>query len=309
MRKKSAFSGKSGESWFMLSFWLIPFVLFTLIPVGISVAVSFTNYNMLQPARFLGIANYLRMFLDDDIFIKSLSNTLLFALVTGPVGYVLSFAAAWFINDFSKGTRGALTFLFYSPSMVGSVYVIWTYLFSNDSYGVINSFLLSANLLREPIYWLTDPSYNFYVVVIVVLWMSMGNGFLAFVAGLKQLNPVYYESASIDGLQNRWQELWYITLPQMTPQLLIGAVLSVSSAFAIGAQNAALTGNPSTDYSTHTLLLHILDHGTQRLEMGYASAVAVVLFTIMLGSWALISRGLRAFSGKERGCTSCDQSV
>lgn len=298
INKTPSFLRRSGESWFMLSFWLVIFLIFTVIPVGIAVVTSFTNYNMLQPMRFTGLANYLRLFLEDDIFIKALSNTLLFAIITGPIGYILSFTVAWLVNDLGKGIRSILTFLFYSPSLVAGVYVIWQYVFSNDAYGVVNSFLLSSGLTAQPIQWLYDPAYNFYVVVIVVLWMSMGTGFLAFVAGLQQLNPTYYESAAIDGLRNRWQELWYVTLPQMGPQLLIGAVLSISGSFAIGSQNAALTGMPSTDYSTHTLLLHILDYGNLRLEMGYACAIAVVLFAIMLGAWALINRALRAFIGK-----------
>lgn len=281
----------------MMSPWLVFFVAFTIVPVIAAIVISFTSYNMLQPMKFIGLENYARLFLSDDVFIKALTNTLLFALITGPVGYILSFVVAWLINDFSKGVRSVLTFLFYSPSLVASAYVIWQYIFSNDSYGVINSVLVSLGITSEPILWLYDPEYNFYVVVVVVLWMSMGNGFLTFVAGLQQLNPSLYESASIDGLRNRWQELWYITLPQMGPQLLIGAVLSISSSFAVGAQNAALTGMPSTDYSTHTLVLHIQDYGTLRLEMGYACAVAVVLFILMLGTWELINRGLRSFAG------------
>lgn len=297
IKRKQSISYRSSESWLMLSPWLVFFVAFTIIPVITAILISFTSYNMLQPMKFIGLENYARLFLSDDVFIKALTNTLLFALITGPVGYILSFVVAWLINDFSKSVRSVLTFLFYSPSLVASAYVIWQYIFSNDSYGVINSVLVSLGITSEPILWLYDPEYNFYVVVVVVLWMSMGNGFLTFVAGLQQLNPSLYESAAIDGLRNRWQELWYITLPQMGPQLLIGAVLSISSSFAVGAQNAALTGMPSTDYSTHTLVLHILDYGTLRLEMGYACAVAVVLFILMLGTWELINRGLRSLTG------------
>lgn len=298
MKIKAFFKSKTYECWFMLSFWLIFFLFFTVIPVCIAIITSFTNYNMFQPMKFVGVSNYLRMFLNDDIFIKSLSNTLLFAVVTGPVGYVLSFTIAWFINDFNKTVRSFLTFLFYAPTMIGSAYSMWTYIFSNDSYGVINSILMSMGIISEPILWLSDPTYNVYVVMIVVLWMSMGNGFLSFVAGLQQLNKTYFEAAAIDGLRNRWQELWYITLPQMVPQLLLGAVLAISSSFAIGAQNAALTGMPSTDYSTHTLILHIQDLSGSRLELGYASAVAVLLFVLMIGAWSATHKFINSFIGK-----------
>lgn len=291
MKIKNFFS-KYGNAYFFLSFWLILFTMFTLVPIAMAVGISFTNFDMVQTPRFIGVNNYTRMFLDDDIFIKAISNTLMFAVITGPVGYLLSFLVAWLINDMWRPLKNLLTFLFYSPALFGSVYLVWMYLFSNDSYGILNSMLLKSGLISDPIQWLNDPKYNIYVVIVVVLWMSMGVGFLAFIAGFKQLNPSYFEAAAIDGLKNRWQEMWYITLPQMRPMLLIGAILSVSGSFAIGAQNAALTGMPSTDYSTHTLLLHIQDYGSIRMEMGYASAIAVVLFIIMIISWVLINRVL-----------------
>ena len=150
--------------------------------------------------------------------------------------------------------------------------------------------------IAEAIQWQNDPQYNSIVVITVILWMSMGAGFLSFVAGFKQLNTSLYEAAAMDGLHNRWQELWYITLPQMVPQLLIGAVLTISTSFAVGYQNSVLTGNPSTDYSTHTVVLHMSDYGYTRLEMGYACTVAVVLFVIMIATWTLINRGLRSLS-------------
>ena len=287
---------KYAKVYIFLAPWLALFLLFTVLPALVAIGISFTNFDMVQTPRFVGFSNYLRMFLDDDIFVKAFSNTMLFAIITGPVSYLLSFVVAWFINDMGRFWRSALTFLFYSPSLVGNVYIMWMYFFSNDSYGMLNSFLTKWGLINDPIQWLSDPEYNVWVVVVVVLWMGMGAGFLAFVAGFKQLNQAYFEAAAIDGLGNRWQELWYITLPQMRPQLLTGAVLSISGAFAIGAQNAALTGMPSTDYSTHTLLLHIQDYGNLRLEMGYASAVAVVLFAIMIVSWILINKVLNTVS-------------
>ena len=290
--KAKRFFSEYGSGLFFLSFWLVLFTVFTLAPILMSVVISLTNFDMVQMPKFVGASNYIRMLLDDDVFIKALSNTILFALITGPLGYIMSFALAWFINDTGRFARSGLTFLFYSPSLIGSAYLMWAYLFSNDSYGILNSMLMNFGLIAAPVQWLTDPDYNLIVVIVVVIWMSMGAGFLSFVAGFQQLNVSYYEAAAIDGLRNRWQELWYITLPQMRPQLLIGAVLSVSQSFAIGAQNAALTGFPSTDYSTHTLVLHIQDYGMLRLEMGYASAVAVGLFAIMVGGWVLINKAL-----------------
>lgn len=272
--------------------FIILFTLFTILPIVASVVLSFTDFNMLQTPRWVGVDNYIRLFLEDDIFLIALKNTLLFALLTGPLSYILSFVFAWFINDFRRGMRTFLTFLFYAPSLAGNVYFIWTYIFSDDSVGLLNSTLMRMGLINESIQWLTDPNYNSIVVVVVILWMSMSVGFLSFVAGLQSMDRSIYEAGAVDGIKNRFQELWYITLPQMVPQLLFGAVMQISSSFAVGYEAMALTGFPSTDYSTHTIICHINDYGTVRFEMGYASAIAVFLFGMMLLFWALVKNGL-----------------
>ena len=296
MKKAKVFFAKYGTCYAFLSFWLILFLFFTVIPIICAVVLSFTNFDMVQTPNFVGIQNYLTLLLDDEIFMKSLGNTMYYAIVTGPAGYLLSFVVAWLITETSKLSRSILTLVFYAPSLAGNVYMIWTYFFSGDTYGLINSMLIKLGLISSPVQWLTDPTYNSIVVIIVVLWMSMGAGFLSFVAGFQQLNKELFEAGAIDGIRNRWQEMWHITLPQMVPQLLIGAVLSISGAFSIGYQNQALTGNPSTDYSTHTVLLHMVDYGYARFEMGYASTVAVVLFVIMIVTWLVISRVFKTLS-------------
>ncbi len=296
MKGISAFFKKYGMSYFFLSFWLILFLFFTVIPIICAFVLSFTDFDMVRTPNFVGIQNYLTLLLDDEIFVKSLSNTLFYAIVTGPAGYLLSFVVAWLITETSNFVRSVLTLVFYAPALGGNIYMIWSYLFSGDSYGLVNSFLMQMGIISKPVQWLTDPAYNSVAVVIVILWSSLGAGFLSFVAGFQQLNKELFEAGAIDGIRNRWQELWHITLPQMVPQLLIGAVLAISGAFAIGYQNAQLTGNPSTDYSTHTILLHMTDYGYVRFEMGYASTIAVMLFILMTLSWWLISKGLKSFS-------------
>lgn len=282
--------------YFLLAPFLIFFIIFMLIPTISSIVLSFTDFNMVQMPHLVGVDNYLRLLFSDKIFIISLKNTLILALITGPIGYILSFVLAWLINSFNRRLRSIFTFFIYSPTLAGNVYFMWTYIFSSDRRGLLNNLLLQLKFINDPVYWLTDTKYNFTVVIIVVLWMSFGTGFLSFISGLQTLDPVYYEAASIDGLKNRWQELYYVTFPQMGPQLLFGAVMTISSSFAIGAQCAALTGNPSTDYSTHTILLHMQDYANTRFELGYASAIAVVLFVIMLFSWLLIQRVLKQFN-------------
>lgn len=274
----------------------ICFIAFTVIPVISSVALSFTDFNLVKINHFVGFQNYIRMFTDDEVFIIALKNTLIIAVVTAPVGYILSFVIAWLINDIPGPCRAIVTFIVYSPALTGNVYFIWKYIFSADSRGLFNDVLLKLGLISDPISWLSDTKYNFAIVMLVTIWLSFGSGFLSFVAGLKALNRTYYEAAAIDGLKNRWQELYYVTFPQMGPQLMFGAVMSISSAFAVGSVNQALTGSPSTDYSTHTLLLHLTDVAGVRYEMGYASAIAVVMFAIMVALWKIINSVLKNFN-------------
>ncbi len=280
----------------MMAPFMLLFTVFIIIPVVAAIVLSFTDFNMLQMPNFVGVDNYIRLLLKDDIFTKALKNTLVFAVVSGPVGYLMSFVVAWFINELGKGMKNFITLIMYAPTLAGNIYYIWTFIFSSDSKGLLNSTLIQLGLISDPIAWLTNTNYNFTCVMIVIIWSSMGTGFLALVAGFKSLDRSYFEAAAIDGIRNRWQELYFVTLPQMGPQLLFSAVQSISGAFAIGAQCSALTGNPSTNYSTHTILLHMTDYGTTRFEMGYASTIAVVLFIIMLLSWMLINKVLRKFS-------------
>ena len=298
MAKQNKIKAKSNPaSYIMMGPWLILFFVFTVLPVVASIILSFTSFNMLQLPSFNGASNYIRLFLDDDIFLIALKNTLIFALLTGPAGYILGFVVAWGINEFNPRLRSLLTLAFYAPTLAGgAVYVIWLFIFSGDAYGLINSQLLNAGMITAPIQFLTDPKYTMAMCIIVIMWMSMGAQFLTFRAGLQSQDREIYEAGAIDGIRNRWQELWYLTLPQMRPQLLLGAVFTIQGSFSVGGVNAALTGNPSTDYSTHTIVLHIGDYAFTRFEMGYASAVSVVLFGMMLLFYFVVNKALAAWS-------------
>ncbi len=274
---------------FMLPF-LVIFFLFTILPVVISMVLGFTNFNLLEMPRFVGFQNYIQLFLNDEIFLKAIKNTLFFAIITGPVGYILCFTFAWFIHQIPPVPRSLLTLLFYAPSIAGSMYVIWTYIFSNDTYGLMNSVLISLGLVADPIQWLTDASYMPAVVVTVVLWQSLGAGFLSFIAGLQNIDRTLYEAAAVDGISNRWQELYFITFPSMRPQLMFGAVMTITSSFGIGAVISALVGFPSTDYAVHTIVHHLEDYGNVRFEMGYACAIATLLFLLMVGANKMVQK-------------------
>lgn len=277
----------------MLAPFLIAFIMFTILPILASVLLGFTDFNMVQLPKIVGLDNYIRLLFEDDVYMIALKNTLLLALVTGPIGYILSFVVAWLINELGHRLRVLFTFFMYTPALCGAAATIWTYIFSSDTQGFLNDILLKLGIITDPISWLTDPKYNLTIVMIITIWGSFGTGFLSFVSGLQSLDRTYFEAAAIDGLRNRWQELYYVTFPQMREFLLFGAVQSVSSAFSIAP---TITGNPSTRYSTHTLVLHILDHAHIRYEMGYASAAAVVLFLLMLLAWIATNKLLTKIS-------------
>ena len=279
-------------AYFMLAPFLLLFIIFTVLPVFLSMVLSLTDFNMLQFPNWMGVSNFTRLFLEDEIFILACSNTLVFASITGPVSYILSLLIAWFINELPPKIRAVVTLIFYAPSISGQVYLIWQTLFSSDSYGWVNATLMNMGLINSPILWFQDADYVMPLCIVVALWTSLGTAFLSFIAGLQTIDRSMYEAAAVDGIKNRWQELWYITLPTMRPQLMFGAVLSITSSFGFGAVVTALCGFPSVDYAAHTIMHHLDDYGSQRFEIGYASAIAVVLFVIMLSCNILIKKAL-----------------
>ena len=276
----------------MLAPFFILFIIFTVLPVVLSIILSLTDFNMLQMPHWKGITNYTRLFLDDEIFILACQNTLIFASITGPVSYLLSLLIAWFINELPPKIRAVVTLVFYAPSISGQVYLIWKTLFSSDAYGWANATLMDLGIISSPILWFENADYVMPLCIVVALWTSLGTAFLSFIAGLQTIDRSMYEAAAVDGIKNRWQELWYITLPTMRPQLMFGAVLSITSSFGFGAIVTALCGFPSVDYAAHTIMHHLDDYGSQRYEIGYASAIAVVLFVIMLSCNILIKKAL-----------------
>jgi len=258
--------------------YLMLFTLFTVVPVIMSFGLSFTYFNLLEAPRWLGFSNYLTLFLDDDIFITAVKNTLIIAVVTGPIGYLLSFVFAWLINELPSKVKPFITLAFYAPSLAGNAILIWTLIFNSDIYGYANAFMIQFGLIAEPITWLQDSTYILPIIIVVQLWMSLGVNFLALIAGLKGVDKSQYEAAAVDGIRNRWQELWFITLPNMKPQLTFSAVIQISSSLGVGAITTALAGFPSIEYSGHTIINHLTDYGSVRFEMGYASAIATLLF-------------------------------
>jgi multiple sugar transport system permease protein len=284
---------KSKHYYILMAPFAILFFTFTIIPVLMSLGISFTYFNLLEPPQFIGLDNYLKMFLEDDVFIIALKNTLILAVITGPVSYMLAFVFAWLINELGPKLRAFMTLIFYAPSISGNAFLMWLIIFSGDMHGYANAFLIKYGFISNPILWLKDPQYMMLVIIVVQLWLSLGVSFLAFIAGLQSVDRTLYEAGAIDGIRNRWQELWFITLPSMKPQLMFGAVMQITTSLAIAQVSMQLVGFPSVQYAGHTIVTHLIDYGTVRFDLGYASAIATFLFLIMISTNLLVRQILR----------------
>ncbi len=292
-QKKISVIKKYREDYLFMLPYLLVFAVFTVFPVVVAMFFSFTRFDIVQFPSFIGIKNYFRLFIDDSLFPLALKNTLLLAVITGPGGFFLSLLLAWVLNEFGDRLRAVLTMLCYAPTLSGGAFMIWNIIYSGDSYGFLNGVLIDMGLIYSPIQWLTDSKYMTVSAIIVILWMSFGSGFLSMIAGFKNVDRTQYEAAAVDGIKNRYQELWYITLPSMKPQLMFSAVMSITSSFGMGDIITAIYGFPSSNYALYTLVHMLQDYGNTRFEMGYASAIATVLFLIMVLSNHFVQKLLR----------------
>lgn len=286
--------GKNKVQYAFLAPYAILFTLFFLAPVAVSIFYSFTYYNVLTPPQFIGLDNYINLLLADDIFLVSVQNTFMFAIITGPLGYMMSFMFAWLIHELPRYLRSIMVLIFYAPTISGQVFMVFATFFSSDAYGWVNATLTNWGIINTPIFWLTDTKYMQWVIIIAILWTSLGSGFLSFIAGLQTVSADQYEAGYVDGIKNRWQELWFITLPNMKPMLMFGAVMAITQSFNIADVTMQLAGFPSTDYKTRTVVEHLIDYGSIRFDMGYASAIATILFLVMIFS----KKGVNALLNK-----------
>jgi multiple sugar transport system permease protein len=277
---------KEGSAYAFLSAYGLLFIIFIVVPVLAAIFLSFTFFDAIQPPRFIGLDNYISLLTRDDTFMKYvLANTIQFAVIVGPGGYALAFLLAWMLAQLPRLPRTIFALILYSPSMTAGVAmaVVWKTLFAGDQTGYLNAFLMGLGLLREPIQWLQSPQYLMTIMIVVTLWSSMGIGFLAMLAGILEISPELYEAAAMDGLSSRWQEIFYITIPSMKPQMLFGAVMAIVGTFQAGAIGVTLSGsNPTPQYAGQLIVNHIEDYGFLRYEMGYAAAISVVLLLMVL---------------------------
>ena len=273
------------KSYAFLSPYLVLFIAFIILPIVMAIALSFTNFNAIEKPEFVGFQNYIYLFTQDSTFMQQvLPNTIKFSLIAGPIGYAMSFLLAWMLAQIPKRPRSVLALILYSPSMTAGVAmgVVWTIIFSGDQSGYINAFLMQWGMISEPIQWLQSPQYLMTIMIIVTLWSSMGVGFLAMLAGIINSDQEIYEAGYIDGIKNRFQEIIYITIPMMKPQMLFGAVMAVVNTFQAGAIGVQLSGsNPTPQNAGQLIVNHVEDFGFIRYEMGYAAAISVVLLIMI----------------------------
>jgi len=286
---KSKWSSESTSTVLLVGPYVLLFTFFIVIPVIVAVLLSFTYFNVIEMpkiADLFGLYNYIMILTQDEVFLRYvLPNTLKYAIITGPGGYLLSFIMAWMLSQIQATPRKILALALYTPSMLGGVFigVIFRTLFSGDKSGYINAFLLNAGFISTPLDFLQSGNYLMNIMIFVTLWSSMGIGFLSMLAGILNVNKEMYEAAYIDGIKNRFQEIIYITIPSMRPQMLFGAVMAIVGAFNAGGIGVALAGsNPTPQYSGQLIVNHIDDYGFIRYEMGYAAALSVILLLIIL---------------------------
>lgn len=276
--------------------YLLLFGIFIIIPVVIAIGLSFTNYNAIEFPGFVGFLNYINLITNDEIFMQHvLPNTVAYAIIVGPGGYILSFLLAWALAQLSKLPRTIFALILYSPSLTSGIAmtVLWKVMFTGDQTGYINSWLMSLGVINEPIIWLVNTRYLLPIVIFIGLWSSMGVGFLAILAGILNSDETLYEAAAIDGVKNRFQEMIYITIPNMKPQMLFAAVMSIVGAFQNGTISTQLAGNPTPSYAAQLIVNHVEDYGFIRYEMGYAAATSVALLGIV---WIFSSISKKLFA-------------
>jgi multiple sugar transport system permease protein len=293
-------------SYLFIAPFMSAFLLFIFIPVTVAIGLSFFSFDAISRPRFVGWDNFLAIWTQDRIFLQyAIPNTFKFAVIVGPAGYMLSFFLAWLIQQLPKSIRDYFTLALYAPSLAsGAAFiVVWPVMFSGDRVGYVNNLLLYLGLIEQPKLWLQDPNEFMTIMIAVSLWASMGVGFLAMLAGLQTVNRELYDAGAIDGISNRLQEIYYITVPAIKPQMLFGAVMSVVGTLKAGLIGSMLaqaaTGSPITpQYSGHLMINHIDDFALIRYELGYAAALSVILLVIV---YAANKLAFQLFGGKGEG--------
>lgn len=259
--------------------WIIGLIVFVVGPILASFVLSFTEYDVLSPPKFIGLGNYVKAFTNDSLFWPSVGRTFEYALGVVPLGLLGSLLLAMLLNRKSRGVYIFRT-MFFIPSLTPAVALalLWTWLF-HPTVGPINVTLAYLGIQGPG--WLTDPNWALPALIIITLWGSTGgNTMLIFIAGLKGVPQELHDAAQIDGA-GRWAKFWNVTLPMISPTLLFNLILGVIGALKVFTISfVATSGGPS--YATWFFALHIYQQAFSYFRMGYGSALAWIFLVMLL---------------------------
>ncbi|MCC6727728.1 MAG: sugar ABC transporter permease [Chthonomonadales bacterium] len=267
--------------------WLAGFLLFTLYPIGASLYYSFCDYRVLSPPRWVGIRNYVELFTDHDYFLPSLANTA-FMFIELPLALIVSIAVALLLNQKLRG-MGFFRTVYYLPSVVPTVAssILWLWLL-NPEYGLVNKTLEALRIPTTP--WLQSPLWSKPAFILLDLWM-VGGGVVIYLAALQGVPRHLYEAADLDGA-GPWHRTLHITLPAISPVIFFNLVLGVIGTFQYFTQAFLMTGSPPGGPANSTLFyaLYLFQNAFSYFRMGYACAMAWVLFLLTLLATLVVFR-------------------
>lgn len=280
--------------------WLVGLGLFTAYPIGASLYYSFCDYSVLQPASWIGLGNYIDLF-SDEVFWKALGNTCLYALLALPLGLAFAFSLALLLNT---GVRGLAIYrtCFFLPSLVPMVAlaVLWMWIF-NGEYGVLNYALkpvlgrvervlqgLGWMVSWAPPGWLNDPKWSKPALILISLW-GTGHAMVIYLAGLQDVPQHLYEAAELDGA-GTWHKIRHVTLPMVSPVILFNLIMGLIGVFQFFAVPYVMSPQGAPARSTYFFAMYLYDHAFPYLRMGYACALAWILFLIVFALTLLALR-------------------
>lgn len=268
-----------------ISPWLVGFLLLTLYPICASLYYSFCDYKVTAPPQWVGVRNYVELFTDHDYFLPSLKNTA-FLFIELPISLVLSIGLALLLNQKLKG-MSIFRALYYLPAVVPTVAssILWLWLL-NPQYGLVNKTLELFHLPTTP--WLQSPVWSKPAFIILDMW-TIGGGMVIYLAALQGVPRHLYEAADLDGASS-WRKTWHITLPAISPVIFFNAILGIIGTFQYFTQSFMMTGSPPGGPANSTLFyaLYLYQNAFNYFRMGYASAMAWVLFILTLAATLIV---------------------
>jgi multiple sugar transport system permease protein len=273
-----------------ISPWIIGFIAFLIIPIILSIYLSFTNYDYVSSPKWAGISNYLRALTIDPLFWHTLRITFEFAALSLPLDFVLSFGVALLLNFRGYGMN-IYRAIYYLPSVLPpvAISILWLWIF-NPQYGIINQALGSLGIQGPG--WIFDPKWALFALVIMGLW-GFGRAMIVYLAGLQNINPEFYDAAKVDGA-GVVSAFWNITIPMMSPVIFFNLIMGIIGSFQVFVQAFIMTsGGPAN--STLFYMLYLYRNAFSFFKAGYASALAWLLFIIILFFSLLVIRSSSAW--------------